>query len=201
MGILGGKKDEEKSTRKITKIVKEVLAGKESGRKVFGFLCSPAIPASIKMQADQLHVPMFALAEHALQLGAQQIQAAVMNPDERELLYAHLTEVHVGMRTIEKVDKYDREQGDVLMDARNRRFAVEKATRQLVLELMASGLRPEDLIGYVKLGMQAQIAANNGRPLPPEMPRRTPRYQPPTTPPPPDDKADNTDNINEADKE
>lgn len=90
------------------------MLGKEARRRVFGFQCSPPIQATIKSLVDQIHVPLFALAEHGLQLGAIQIEAAMSNPEELELLHHHLTEVHVEMKTIEKISRFDEEAANTL---------------------------------------------------------------------------------------
>lgn len=71
------------------------------------FNVRPTYQATIKSLVDQIHVPLFSLAEHGLQLGAIQIEAAISNPEELELLHRHLTEVHMEMRTIEKISRYD----------------------------------------------------------------------------------------------
>ncbi len=70
-------------------------------RKVFGFKCSPDIPATLKKEADGLHVPLFALAEHCLQLGAIQLRFALGDSEEAEELRNHLVKDHTQSITIE----------------------------------------------------------------------------------------------------
>jgi hypothetical protein len=174
------KKDQEKEKRANEKLVRRVL-GKEQGRRVFGFECSPNIQATLKSLSDQIHVPLFALAEHALQLGSIQLEEANNNPDEREELRRHLTEVHVEMRTIEKVDRYDTEAAEVLKMERVRRFHIDKVTRQLVLKYMRLGLKPEELEEMILFGHQCVLAIAQGWPRPPKNPSATFFHQPTNT--------------------
>jgi hypothetical protein len=169
--MFGRNKVREKEKRENERMVRKVL-GKESPRKVFGFQCDPEIPAFLKLQADQLHVPEFAIAEHALQLGMLQIVAANNDPAERELLRLHLTEVHVGTRTIEKVDRYDKTAGDWLEAERMRRFSVDKAARQLVIKFMAFGHKADELEELIMFGYRCRVAIRRGWPMPPEIPNR-----------------------------
>lgn len=53
---------------------------KKSGRRIFGFQCSPAIHVSAKSLAKQLHVELFAVSEHSMQLGLVDIVAAMKDP-------------------------------------------------------------------------------------------------------------------------
>lgn len=161
------KKDHEKEKRANEKMVRRVL-GKEPERKVFGFQCSPSIQATLKSLADQIRVPLFALAEHALQLGAIDLEEANNNPEEREELRRHLTEVHVEMRTIEKIDRYDAEAADILKMERARRFRIDRVTRQLVVKYMSLGLKPEELEEMILFGHQCRLAIAQGWPRPPK---------------------------------
>jgi hypothetical protein len=83
------------------RLVKKILK-KDPGRRIFGFACSPDIPARLKLLASQLHIPLFALCEHCLQLSAEQIAKMAENPEEREILRMHIIGVHVDARTVEK---------------------------------------------------------------------------------------------------
>jgi len=121
------------------KLAKKIL-GKDSGRRIFGFPCSPDIPARLKVLADQLHVPIYALSEHALQLSTGQVAKAVANPEEITLLRKHLTEIHVEARTIEKISSYDRDMGEQLERERLRRLDIEKAVRQIVVDYIKKGI-------------------------------------------------------------
>lgn len=159
-------------------LVKKIL-GKDSGRKVFGFRCSPGIKTSLKSLSDQIHVPLFALAEHALQLGAMQLADANNNPEEREILRRHLTEVHVEMRTIEKVARYDAEAADVLKLERIRRLDIDKATRQLVEKFARWGHKPEELEELILFGHRCRLAIALGWPCPPEISSRSHSHRPP----------------------
>jgi hypothetical protein len=163
---LGRKNDQDKVKRANEKMVRKVL-GKNSGRRVFGFQCSPGIQTTMKKQADQLHVPLFALSEHCLQLGALQIQAAMNNPEELELLRRHLTEDHVEMRTIEKIARYDQEASETLSTERIRRFAIDNAYRKLVVKFGSRGVTPERVEELIMIGSRCISAIDAGWPCPP----------------------------------
>lgn len=162
------KKDREKEKRDNEKLVRRVL-GKDTKRRIFGFQCSPDIHASLKLLSDQIHVPLFALAEHALQLGAMQLVEAYNNPEERDELRRHLTENHVEMNTIEKVARYDAEAAATMKTVRIRRFSIDKATRQLVTKYMRWGLEPEELGDIIMFGYRCILAIKRGWPRPPEI--------------------------------
>lgn len=161
------KKDREKEKRANEKLVRKVL-GKDTKRRIFGFQCSPDIQSSLKLLSDQLHVPLFALAEHALQLGAMQLADAYNNPGERDELRRHLTENHVEMNTIEKVSRYDAEAAATMKTARIRRFSIDKAAHQLVIKYMRLGLEPKELEEMIMFGYQCLLAAEKGWTHPPE---------------------------------
>jgi hypothetical protein len=161
-------KSDEKVKQANEKMVRKVL-GKSSGRRVFGFKCSPNIQASMKSFADQIHVPLFALVEHVLQLGSMQIKAAMNDPEEREELRRHLTEVHVEMRTIEKVARFDEEAADTLSRERIWRFDIDRATRQLVVKFTGRGIKPQDLEEMILFAYRCTQAIAGGWPCPPEI--------------------------------
>jgi hypothetical protein len=152
------------------KLAKKIL-GKDSGRRVFGFPCSPDIPAQLKLLADQLNVPLYALCEHALQLSANQVAKAVANPEEITLLRKHLTEIHIEARTIEKISSYDRDMGEQLERERLRRLGIEQAVRQIVVDFIRGGLRPQEISWCIDYGMRCRIAVAQGKPVPTDLPR------------------------------
>jgi hypothetical protein len=150
------------------KLAKRVL-GKDTGRHTFGFMCSPDIHARIKMLAGELQVPIFALAEHLLQLSVGQVARAKENPEERELLCRHLVGVHVEARTIEKFNWYDEELAKSLNDERLQRFAIEDAVRRIVVDFARKGMDPRDMPWYIDFGIRCHAAAINGRPWPQDL--------------------------------
>lgn len=144
------------------------LAGQDTSRRVFGFKCAPDIPPTLKKEADGLHVPLFALAEHCLQLGAIQFQQALQDPEEQEELRRHPVEEHVQKRTIEKISRYDQEAADLLEDERRRRFEIDRAARVIVARF---GLRnPHRIEEVIDLGLRTMVVFLNGTPPPPPMP-------------------------------
>ena len=161
-----GKKNVKKVQKTNERDVRKVL-GKDKLRRTFGFLCSPLLQAQLKKLAEALHVPLFATAEHALQLGTGQMTEANDDPEQREELQKHITSVHVGMRTIEKISAYDEEAAGILRTQRLRDFEVERATRQLVMKYARWGCPPEELDDLVLLGRCAKMALRAGWQPPP----------------------------------
>ncbi len=152
------------------RLVKKII-GNHSGRRTFGFPCSPDIKARFNMLAGQLDVWIYALGEHALQLSAGLIAKIVEDPEERELLKHHIKDVHVGRRTIEKISRYDKEMADLLDEERHRHFQIEKAVRQIVVRFIRSGLKPQEIPWLIDYGMRCRIAVARGRPVPTDTPQ------------------------------
>jgi hypothetical protein len=169
--IFGRKKAPEKITKANERLVRKVL-GKDFGRRVFGFLCAPDIPARMKILADKLHVPLFALSEHCVQLGAGQINKIAEEVEPSELLRRHILEVHVGKRTIEKISRYDEETANVLDLERLQRFEFEKAVSQIVMKYRRAGATPSEIDWAVDYGFRCRAALLSGQPLPTDMPPR-----------------------------
>jgi hypothetical protein len=156
------KPQQEDSDKKKEKLLRKAL-GKDTGRKVFGFQCSPKIWASMKELATKLNVPMFALLEHALQLGAIEITEAIVNPEEREILRTHIVDVHAGQRLVEKVANYDKEAAEWLDRQRQRQFETENVLRKL-LRRYGGHVALRELDGLIEDGMRYRInlAKNKG---------------------------------------
>ncbi|OGO22098.1 MAG: hypothetical protein A2144_05940 [Chloroflexi bacterium RBG_16_50_9] len=155
------------------------IIGKDSGRRTFGFPCSPDIPAQLKMLAGKLNVPIYALAEHSLQLSAALIAKMAEAPEECELLRRHIMDDHVGRRTIEKISQYDEEMADLLDEERHRRFQIEKAVRQIVVDFVRSGLKTQEIPWLIDYGMRCRIAVACGRPVPTDSPKEGRYYNNP----------------------
>ena len=143
---------------------------KGSVRKTWGFPCSPDIPARMKELADRLQVPVYALAEHALQLSAPLMAKMAEKPEEREELRHHLLENHVGQRTIEKLSRLDEEMADILDKERHNRFQMEAAVRQIIMKFLKPGMSPREIIWAIDYGIRCRIAVALGRPLPKDLP-------------------------------
>jgi hypothetical protein len=163
--MFGKKKVQEKETRANEKLARKLL-GRHTGRKVFGFPCSPDIPASLKLLADKINIQLFALAEHALELGTMQIKATMDDPEELELLRRHLAETHVELRTIEKVARYDEETAEDMKIARIRRFEEDRVVRQLVADFVRKGMKPKYMTGYLEYGYRCFVSYTNDQPMP-----------------------------------
>jgi hypothetical protein len=163
--VFSKKKAQEKEKRANEKLARKLL-GKDTGRKVFGFKCSPDIQTSLKLLADKINVQLFALAEHALELGTMQIKATMDDPEELELLHRHLADTHVELRTIEKVARYDEETAEDMKIARIRRFEEDRVVRQLVADFVRKGMAPKYIAGYLIFGYLCFVAYINGEPMP-----------------------------------
>ena len=167
-----GKKQKEKERKANERLAKKLL-GRDSGRPTFGFKCSSSIQASIKKLAGDIHAPIFSLAEHALELGMIQIKEALTDPEEREALRDHLMDIHVTDRTIEKIDRYDKQAGDDLEVERLRRHKIDSAMRQLVVKF-SRWFRPDQLEELIDLGYRTKLAIAAGWPAPPDILGRKP---------------------------
>jgi hypothetical protein len=141
-----------------------------SERKVWGFPCSPDIPARMKMLADRLHVPLYALTEHALQLSAGLIAKMAEETEGSEQLRQHIQEYHVGRRTIEKIGRLDEEMADVLDHEIRRWLQVETSVRHIILKYIRRGLSPRDIAWSIDYGMRCRIAIARGEPVPKDLP-------------------------------
>ncbi len=139
-------------------------------RKVWGFPCSPDIPARMKMLVDRLHVPQYALAEHALQLSAGLIVKMAEEAEEKEQLRQHILEYHVGRRTIEKISRLDEEMADILDKERHHRLQIEASVRQIIVTFIRSGLKPREIAWLIDYGMRCRIAVARGQPVPKDLP-------------------------------
>jgi hypothetical protein len=164
--VLGFRKSKQKEENVSNIKLAKKLLGKDSGRKIFGFPCSPGIPAQLKLLAGTLNVPIYALAEHALQLTAEQIARASQNPEERELLRKHLAEIHVDTRTLEKIAEYDADLADELDKVRHRRLEIDKAVYDIVIKYARRGLEPKDIVEAIDLGFECMRAKVWGKPMP-----------------------------------
>lgn len=141
-----------------------------SKRKIWGFPCSPDIPARMKMLADRLHVPLYALTEHALQLSAGPIAKMTEETEGSEQLRQHIQQYHVGRRTIEKIDRLDEEMADILDQERRRWLQVEASVRHIMLKYIRRGLSPRVIDWSVDYGLRCRIAIARGEPVPKDLP-------------------------------
>jgi hypothetical protein len=165
-----GKDKRKKRNGANAKLVKKMLQ-KDPGRRVFGFECSPDIQARMRLLADQLQVPIYALSEHALQLSAGLIARMAENSKESALLRRHVIEVHVEARTIEKISTYDQDMADRLDAERIRRLEIDKAARQIVVNFIRAGLKPKDISWCIDYGMRCRLAVAHGKPIPKDWPK------------------------------
>jgi hypothetical protein len=154
------------------RLVKKVLR-KDSGRRVFGFPCSPDIPARLKLLAGQLNIPNYALCEHALQLSTELIAKMAENSEESALLKKHITEIHVNARTLEKISAYDQDMAERLDEERLRRLEIDRAAHQIVINFIRRGLKPREIPWIIDYGMRCRIAVAQGKPIPTDWPTET----------------------------
>jgi hypothetical protein len=164
-------KDKRKDSKTANaRLVKKILK-KEPGRRVFGFGCSPDIQARLKMLAGQLHVPIYALGEHALQLSAGLIARMAENSEESALLRRHIIEIHVETRTVEKISVYDQDMAQRLDAERIRRLEIDRAAHQIVVKFLRAGLKPEEIPWCIDYGMRCRLAVAQGKPIPKDWPQ------------------------------
>lgn len=160
------KRQKRKEQKANVKLAKKILQT-DSGRPVFGFKCVPHVKADMMQLSGQLNVPLYALSEHALELGLIQIKEAVNDAKEREELIAHLSDVHIADRTEEKVAQYDKDAAEDLSIERLRRFEREAAVRKIVYKFRL--FPPAEIERLLVLGYRTQVAmARNRQPLSPK---------------------------------
>ena len=162
-------KQKKKNTANV-RIVKKIL-GKDTGRRVFGFACSPDIQAQLKLLAGQLQVPIFALVEHALQLTAGLIRKMAENAEESVLLRRHLIESHIDARTLEKISAYDQDMAARLDEERIRRLDINRAAHQIVVNFIRAGMTLKEIPWYIDYGMRCRLALLHRKPIPTDWPQ------------------------------
>ena len=128
---------------------------KNDARKVFGFPCSPVIAGRIRMLADRFNVPIFAIAEHALEIACELLDLMLKDPQQSALLRRHVLEGHSAVRTIEKMDAYDQNMADIMQTEWQRRYRIETVAIRLVAKYLGRGVKPEDVEFYIEYGIKA----------------------------------------------
>jgi hypothetical protein len=164
MSIFKKRKEKRHSTPD-EKLARKIL-GKDSGRKVWGFPCAPDIPARMKMLADKLNVPLYAVAEHALQLSAPLMAKMADDPEECALLRSHIQEDHVEQRTIEKVGRINEDMAKTLQVERTRHLQMDKVARNIVVNYLRKGMTPEQILMCIDYGLRYMAEAINHWPQP-----------------------------------
>ena len=132
--------------------------GSDPGRPTFGFQCSPEVSARLKLLADRLHVPYYILAEHALEDFGELVDRLLQDAEESRELRQHL-EYHISQRTIEKIDRYDKETADILQEEWNKRSRIEATLRQIVNAYVKRGMKPEDVPKFIEEGARSMNAS------------------------------------------
>jgi hypothetical protein len=168
--MFGFGKGKKKETNAANLRLAKKIPGKDSGRRVFGFPCSPDVPANLKVLADQLNVPIFALAEHELELANELIAKIAERPEDREELRKHLVESHIDVRAIEKIGPYNREMADQMVQELRRRFEIDRAARQIVVRFIRVGVKPSEIVWAIDYGIRCRIAVAHGGPIPKDFP-------------------------------
>lgn len=108
------------------------VARTERKKSMFAFLCSPSIHMDAKTLAKQLHTELYIVAEHAMQLGLMDIAEAMKDPEELEILRAHLHTEHVIDHLVESVSQYDAEAAQYIREGQSLIHQKERAVRDLV---------------------------------------------------------------------
>jgi hypothetical protein len=170
--LISRRNQEKKKNAGNMKLARKLLE-KDSGRRVFGFPCSPNIQAKVKMLAGRLNVPIFALAEHELELANWLVEKMEQHPEEREHLLQHIREDHIETRTLEMIGRVDPEMANNLDKERSRRWAVDNAVRQIVASFVRRGLKPEEIPGLIDYGFRCRAAMAKGLPIPNNGPPRS----------------------------
>jgi hypothetical protein len=167
-----GKGNQKKKGPSRVKLAKKI-PGKDSGRRVFGFPCCPVVPAKLKVLADRLNIPIYALAEHELELGNELLEMIAERPEDREELRHHIIESHIDVRAIEKIGPYDPEMTDQMVQELRRRFEIDRAARQIVVRFIRVGVKPGEIVWAIDYGIRCRIAVAHGGPIPKDFPPET----------------------------
>jgi hypothetical protein len=129
--------------------MKILRQGKKGGgrkkRQVFGFLCKPGLIVVTKSLASELEMPIYVIAEHALQLGGAQIYMNSQDEVLKKKLMIHLNQEHLIVPYIEGLTKYDKD----IIDIIRHDDEAEKAHIERVDEI--TKLMKEYRISYVDL--------------------------------------------------
>lgn len=133
----------------------------------------------MKSLTEEINVDLFALTEHAIDLGEMQIEDAIKDPEERELLRRHLVDHHIGPRTSEKIAVYDEHAANALTMERIRRLNIDKAVRQLVVKYLSRGRKLDELEELIIFGARCRWAIRQGWPMPPDIVSRRNAQQKP----------------------
>ena len=126
------------------------FTGKRNKRRVFGFLCTDGLIISIKILAKEFELPIYCIAEHALQLGGAQMVAAIQDKEAKEDLQAHLVEEHLLRPILDPDNDYDVSAIGMAQRRIKRYQEHEQLVRKLVHILEHEGVPPELLIKLTK---------------------------------------------------
>jgi hypothetical protein len=121
--------------------------------------------------AGKLNIPIYALAEHMLQLSAGLVAKLVDSPEDLEQLRRHIIEHHVDARAMEKIAEYDEEMAEILVVEIQKRSAEDNAVRQIVRNFSRIGLKPNEIAWAIDYGLRCRLAAATGKPIPKDLPR------------------------------
>lgn len=142
------------------------LLGTETGRRVFGYQIQPIFHIKMKLLADKLHVPLFALVEHIFEISAIVIEDIFTDSEESNSLQEHIEDIHVKQRTIEKIHKFDEEMATSLAQEIQKQSIEDKVLRTIIKDYIRNGIRARQIPGFIRFGMMCRIAISRGWPDP-----------------------------------
>jgi hypothetical protein len=67
---------------------------------------------------------------------------------------------------LKKISAYDQDMANRMDEERIRRFDIDRATRQIVMNFIRVGLKPNEIPWYIDYGMRCRLAVMHGKPIP-----------------------------------
>ena len=78
---------------------------REIARKQFNIICDKRLIQGLKFSGRQLEVPVYVIAEHAMQLGLDEIYLEEHDPAYKENLKRHLIKHHLLVESLDPLDE------------------------------------------------------------------------------------------------
>lgn len=122
---------------------------KKTGRRVFGFPCTPGIKMAVLVMARRIGVPNYVLCEHLLQLAVAQISIDLEDPESERELVEHLISNHLLQPAL--VDNgYDEDAVEKARKQRLLHLELEKVIRALVRMVEEENVPAEMLVNVTR---------------------------------------------------
>lgn len=91
--------------RKYTKKLRSRFVRRKITRKQFNIICDERLIQALKFSAKDLEVPVYIIAEHAIQLGLHEIHLEKHDEAYKENLKRHLIKHHLLVDNVDPIDE------------------------------------------------------------------------------------------------